>query len=86
MVPSPVLLSYRSTDRLFASYPHRGDVEGRLREGYDALDAFLAVTGAPKQVAIQFILRRWCGAMGLIGFNGNMNTGLICALSYSRLV
>ena len=64
-------------------------VEGRLREGYDALDGFLAhtwavtVTGAPKQHAIQFIEdherspRRWYGgAIGFIGFNGNMNTGL----------
>ena len=64
-------------------------VEGRLREGYDALDGFLAhtwavtVTGAPKQHAIQFIEdherspRRWYGgAIGFIGFNGNLNTGL----------
>ena len=64
-------------------------VEGRLREGYDALDGFLAhgwavtVTGAPKQHAIQFLEdhehspRRWYGgAIGFIGFNGDMNTGL----------
>ena len=64
-------------------------VEGRLREGYDALDGFLAhtwavtVTGAPKQHAIQFIEdherspRRWYGgAIGFLGFDGNMNTGL----------
>ena len=64
-------------------------VEGRLREGYDALDGFLAhtwavtVTGAPKRHAIQFIEdherspRRWYGgAIGFIGFSGNMNTGL----------
>jgi anthranilate synthase len=64
-------------------------VEGRLREGFDALDGFLAhtwavtVTGAPKQHAIQFIEdherspRRWYGgAMGFVGFDGNMNTGL----------
>jgi anthranilate synthase len=64
-------------------------VVGTLREGYDALDGFLAhtwavtVTGAPKQHAIQFIEdherspRRWYGgAMGYIGFNGSMNTGL----------
>ena len=64
-------------------------VEGRLREEYDALDGFLAhtwavtVTGAPKQHAIQFIEdherspRTWYGgAIGFIGFNGNMNTGL----------
>ena len=64
-------------------------VEGLLREGYDALDGFLAhtwavtVTGAPKQHAIQFIEdherspRRWYGgAIGFLGFDGNMNTGL----------
>ncbi|MFT5449304.1 MAG: anthranilate synthase [Gammaproteobacteria bacterium] len=64
-------------------------VEGMLREGYDALDGFLAhtwavtVTGAPKQHAIQFIEdherspRRWYGgAMGFVGFDGSMNTGL----------
>ena len=64
-------------------------VEGRLREGYDALDGFLAhtwavtVTGAPKQHAIQFIEdherspRPWYGgAIGFLGFDGNMNTGL----------
>jgi anthranilate synthase len=64
-------------------------VEGRLREGFDALDAFLAhawevtVTGAPKTWAMQFIEdhekspRAWYGgAVGLLGFDGNMNTGL----------
>lgn len=64
-------------------------VEGRLRDGFDALDGFLAhtwavtVTGAPKQHAIQFLEdhehspRRWYGgAMGFIGFDRNMNTGL----------
>ena len=64
-------------------------VEGRLREGFDALDGFLAhawavtVTGAPKHAAMQFIedheksVRRWYGgAIGMIGFDGNMNTGL----------
>ena len=64
-------------------------VEGRLREGYDALDGFLAhtwavtVTGAPKRHAIQFIEdherspRRWYGgAIGFLGFDGNINAGL----------
>ncbi len=64
-------------------------VEGRLREEFDALDAFLAhawavtVTGAPKTWAMQFIEdhektpRAWYGgAVGRIGFDGNMNTGL----------
>jgi anthranilate synthase len=75
---------------LYSRLIHTVDhVEGRLREGFDALDGFLAhtwavtVTGAPKQHAIQFIEdhehspRRWYGgAMGFIGFDGNMNTGL----------
>ena len=75
---------------LYSRLIHTVDhVEGTLREGFDALDGFLAhawavtVTGAPKQHAIQFIEdhehspRRWYGgAMGFIGFDGNMNTGL----------
>lgn len=65
-------------------------VEGILREGYDAIDAFLThmwvvtVTGAPKLWAMQFIeeheksSRRWyAGAVGWFGFNGNVNTGLV---------
>jgi anthranilate synthase len=64
-------------------------IEGRLRPGFDALDAFLThmwavtVTGAPKTWAMQFIEdheetpRRWYGgAVGTIGFDGSMNTGL----------
>ena len=63
-------------------------VEGRLRPEFDALDAFLAhtwavtVTGAPKAWAMQFIEdherspRAWYGgAVGLLGFDGNLNTG-----------
>ncbi|MCC5792979.1 MAG: anthranilate synthase component I [Legionellaceae bacterium] len=65
-------------------------VEGILREPYDALDAFLThmwvvtVTGAPKLWAMQFIEdhekspRRWYGgAVGWLGFNGDLNTGLV---------
>jgi anthranilate synthase len=64
-------------------------IEGRLRPGFDALDAFLThmwavtVTGAPKAWAMQFIedheetTRRWYGgAVGFVGFDGSMNTGL----------
>mmetsp|Transcript_22945 Transcript_22945/g.40642 ORF Transcript_22945/g.40642 Transcript_22945/m.40642 type:complete len:767 (-) Transcript_22945:120-2420(-) len=64
-------------------------VEGYLREGFDALDAFLVhtwavtVTGAPKPWAIQFVERNeksprcwYGGAVGLIGFDGGLNTGL----------
>jgi anthranilate synthase len=75
---------------LYSRLIHTVDhVEGTLRENFDALDGFLAhtwavtVTGAPKQHAIQFIEdhehspRRWYGgAMGYVGFDGNMNTGL----------
>jgi len=64
-------------------------VEGYLRDGFDALDAFLVhtwavtVTGAPKAWAIQFVEnneespRNWYGgAVGMIGFDGGLNTGL----------
>jgi anthranilate synthase len=64
-------------------------IEGKLRPGFDALDALLThmwavtVTGAPKTWAMQFIedheetSRRWYGgAVGMIGFDGSMNTGL----------
>ncbi len=75
---------------LYSRLIHTVDhVEGTLREDFDSLDGFLAhawavtVTGAPKQHAIQFIEdhehspRRWYGgAMGFVGFDGNMNTGL----------
>jgi len=75
---------------LYSKLIHTVDhVEGYLREGFDALDAFLChtwavtVTGAPKLWAIQFVedneksRRCWYGAaVGLIGFDGNLNTGL----------
>lgn len=64
-------------------------VKGVLKPEFDALDGFLAhtwavtVTGAPKLAAMQFIEqhekspRRWYGgAIGHIGFNGDLNTGL----------
>jgi anthranilate synthase len=64
-------------------------VEGYLRPEFDALDAFLChtwavtVTGAPKTWAIRFVEenerspRCWYGgAVGLVGFDGSMNTGL----------
>ncbi|EJF89223.1 anthranilate synthase component I [Bartonella tamiae] len=64
-------------------------IEGRLRDGMDAFDAFLShtwavtVTGAPKIWAMRFIenheksARAWYGgAIGMMHFNGDMNTGL----------
>ena len=75
---------------LYSRLIHTVDhVEGQLKDGFDAFDAFLShawavtVTGAPKRAAIEFIHqhekspRVWYGgAVGYIGFNGNMNTGL----------
>ena len=65
-------------------------VEGRLREGYDAIDAFLThmwavtVTGAPKQNALQFIEDHersvrgfYGGAVGALRFDGSLDTGLV---------
>jgi anthranilate synthase len=64
-------------------------IEGRLREDMDAFDGFLShawavtVTGAPKLWAMRFIEenekspRAWYGgAIGMVHFNGDMNTGL----------
>ncbi|EGD74333.1 anthranilate synthase [Salpingoeca rosetta] len=83
------LLARRQIER-YSKLIHTVDhVEGVLRPGYDALDAFLChtwavtVTGAPKPWAMQFVedteasARRWyAGAVGMIYFNGDMNTGL----------
>ena len=72
--------------KLFHTVDH---VEGMLRPGFDALDGFLThawavtVTGAPKLWAMQFVednersSRRWyAGALGFLGFDGSINTGL----------
>jgi anthranilate synthase len=88
--PGSVRVIGRRQIEMYSRLIHTVDhVEGRLRDGFDALDAFLAhawavtVTGAPKAWAMQFIedheksCRAWYGgAVGLLGFDGNMNTGL----------
>ncbi len=88
--PGSVRVIGRRQIEMYSRLIHTVDhVEGHLREGFDALDAFLAhawevtVTGAPKTWAMQFIedheksSRAWYGgAVGLLGFDGNMNTGL----------
>ena len=88
--PGSVRVIGRRQIELYSRLIHTVDhVEGRLREGFDALDAFLChawavtVTGAPKAWAMQFLedhersARSWYGgAVGLIGFDGNLNTGL----------
>ncbi|WP_083982078.1 anthranilate synthase component I [Actinomadura hibisca] len=89
-VPGSVRVLGRRQIELYSRLIHTVDhIEGRLRPGFDALDAFLThmwavtVTGAPKTWAMQFIEdhedapRRWYGgAVGCVGFDGSMNTGL----------
>ncbi len=89
-VPGSVRVIGRRQIEMYSRLIHTVDhIEGRLRPGLDALDAFLShmwavtVTGAPKTWAMQFIEdheggpRRWYGgAVGVIGFDGSMNTGL----------
>ena len=79
-------LNMCTDSKLFHTVDH---VEGMLRPGFDALDAFLThawavtVTGAPKLWAMQFVednersSRRWyAGAIGAVNFDGSINTGL----------
>src|SRR5581483_7966656 len=88
--PGSVRVIGRRQIEMYSRLIHTVDhIEGRLRPEFDALDAFLThmwavtVTGAPKTWAMQFIEdheatpRRWYGgAVGKIGFDGSMNTGL----------
>ena len=88
--PGSVQVIGRRQIEMYSRLIHTVDhVEGYLREEFDALDAFLChtwavtVTGAPKTWAIQFVEdmerspRCWYGgAIGLVGFDGSLNTGL----------
>ena len=89
-VPGSVRVIGRRQIEMYSRLIHTVDhIEGRLRPGFDAFDAFLThmsavtVTGAPKTWAMQFIEdreetpRRWYGGtIGEVGFDGSMNTGL----------
>jgi anthranilate synthase len=87
--------------RLIESYAglfHTVDhVEGKLQQGFDALDAFLShmwavtVIGAPKKAAAQAIenlekdARGWYGgAVGMLTLNGDINTGILIRTTYLR--
>jgi anthranilate synthase len=97
-VPGSVKVIGRRQIEIYSRLIHTVDhVEGMLRAGFDALDAFLThmwavtVTGAPKNWAMQFIEdhedapRRWYGgAVGVIGFDGGMNTGLTLRTAHIR--
>src|SRR5690606_29257481 len=88
--PGSVKVLGRRQIELYSRLIHTVDhVEGVLRDGFDALDAFLShtwavtVTGAPKPAAIAQVEakekspRAWYGgAVGKVGFDGNLNTGL----------
>ena len=89
-VPGSVRVIGRRQIEMYSRLIHTVDhVEGRLRPEFDALDAFLShtwavtVTGAPKTAAMMFLeqhertARAWYGgAVGKIGFDGSLNTGL----------
>ncbi len=97
-VPGSVRVIGRRQIELYSRVIHTVDhVEGRLLPGFDALDAFLThmwavtVTGAPKAWAMQFIEdheprpRHWYGgAVGSVGFDGGMNTGLTLRTAHIR--
>ncbi len=89
-VPGSIKVLARRQIETYSKLFHTVDhVEGRLRPGFDSLDAFLThawavtVTGAPKIWAMRFIEenerspRRWYGgAIGMVGFDGGINTGI----------
>lgn len=89
-VPGSVRVLGRRQIEMYSRLIHTVDhIEGMLRDGFDALDAFLThawavtVTGAPKTWAMRFIEeherspRAWYGgAVGMVHFNGDLNTGL----------
>ncbi len=88
--PGTVRVIGRRQIEMYSRLIHTVDhVEGRLRDDMDAFDGFLShawavtVTGAPKLWAMRFIEnhekspRAWYGgAIGMVKFNGDMNTGL----------
>lgn len=89
--PGSVRVIGRRQIELYSRVIHTVDhVEGALREGFDALDAFLThlwavtLTGAPKLDAMQYLETHersprgyYGGAVGVIGFDGSLNTGLV---------
>lgn len=83
------LLSRRMIERYAGLFHTVDHVEGRLREGFDGLDAFLShmwavtLTGAPKRKSVEIIeameksSRAWYGgAIGALMFSGTVNTGI----------
>lgn len=89
-VPGSVEVIGRRQIETYSHLFHTVDhIKGQLKEDCDAIDAFIShmwavtITGAPKLEAMHWIeqhektARGWYGgAVGWIGFNGDMNTGL----------
>lgn len=89
--PGSIRLLGRRQIETYSHLLHTVDhVEGRLRPDRDAIDAFRAhvwavtLTGAPRREAIAFIdvnedaPRRWYGgAIGRLGFDGRVDTGIV---------
>ncbi|MEY9212647.1 anthranilate synthase component I [Thermobifida halotolerans] len=96
--PGSVRVIGRRQIEMYSRLIHTVDhIEGTLRAGFDAFDAFLThmwavtVTGAPKTWAMRFIEqhesapRRWYGgAVGVVNFDGSMNTGLTLRTAHIR--
>ncbi len=83
------LLGRRMIERYAGLFHTVDHVEGRLRAGFDGLDAFLShmwavtLTGAPKRMAVRIVedmevgSRGWYGgAVGAFHFDGSVNTGI----------
>lgn len=97
-VPGSVQVIGRRLIESYAGVFHTVDhVAGTLQENFDSLDAFLThmwsvtMIGAPKKWAAQAIedleksARGWYGgALGLIGLNGDINTGILIRTVHLR--
>jgi anthranilate synthase len=96
--PGSVKVLGRRLIERYAGVFHTVDhVEGTLKPGFDALDAFLShmwavtVIGAPKKAAARAIeslekdARGWyAGAVGMLSLNGDINTGITIRTTYLR--
>ena len=97
-LPGSVKVLGRRLIESYAGVFHTVDhVEGILKPGFDALDAFLShmwsvtMIGAPKKAAAQAIedlekdARGWYGgAVGMISLNGDINTGILIRTIHLR--
>jgi anthranilate synthase len=97
-VPGSVRVLGRRLIEAYAGLFHTVDhVEGRLKPGFDSLDAFLShmwavtVIGAPKKAAAQTLeslekdARGWYGgAIGMLALNGDINTGITIRTAHLR--